>query len=433
MNTYAKQLKNNIYSLISEIAEQPGKFTTTNPNAFSRNTKWTLSAVMKFILSFGSGSLGMEIGDFFQYKEGFPTVSAFVQQRKKLSYTAFEQLFYKFNKKSIVVPKLFKGYRLLAIDGSDIDIPYNPKEKNCLEEKQRSKIYMHGFFDLLGKIYIDAYIERNLAKDETGRACDMVDRIDERFPSIIVADRNYESYNFFAHVEEKSMDYVVRIKDINSTGMLSGMPLPKEDEFDITRRIFIHHKHSLCSQMMPHKHKYIAKNKRFDYENAATQDGYEMLIRFVRFKLTNSTYECLATSLSEELFPVADLKEIYGKRWGIETGFRELKHIMGLSAFHSKQENSILQEIYARLIIYNYSMLITGKIHIKEKNLKNKLQINYTQAIRICQHYFRQLDFNVLYDIETTIQRFLLPVRPHRSYKRTTQETNTKNFNYRLA
>ena len=108
MNTYAKQLKNNIYSLISEIAEQPGKFTTTNPNAFSRNTKWTLSAIMKFILSFGSGSLGMEIGDFFQYKEGFPTVSAFVQQRKKLSYTAFEQLFYKFNQKIIVVPRIFK-------------------------------------------------------------------------------------------------------------------------------------------------------------------------------------------------------------------------------------------------------------------------------------------------------------------------------------
>lgn len=433
MNTYAKHLKDLIHSLIFELSKSPEQFITFDPHAFTRNSKWNLPTLMNFILSFGCNSLGYEIGDFFHYKNGFPTVSSFVQQRKKLNYTAFEHLFHKFNTASISVPKLFKGYRLCAIDGSEIDIPYNPKESNCPKGKQCSKIYMHGLFDLLGKVYIDSFIERNLAQDEPGRACDIVDRIDERFPSVIVADRNYESYNFFAHVEEKLLDYIVRVKDINSNGMLSGMILPKEDEFDITRRIFIHHKHSLCSKMMPHKHKYIAKNKRFDYDIPDTQDGYEIIIRFVRFKLTDSTYECLATSLPEELFSVADLKEIYGKRWGIETGFRELKHIMGLSAFHSKQENSILQEIYARLIIYNYSMLITGKIQIKEKNLKNRLQINYTQAIRICQHYFRQLDSNVLYDIETTIQRFLLPVRPHRTYKRTTQETNTKKFNYRLA
>ena len=426
MNTYAAQLKEIIHSLITEIAKHPGKFITTNPNAFTRSSQWNLSSIMNFILGFGSNSLGYEIGDFFQYKEGFPTVSAFVQQRKKLSYTAFEHLFHSFNRKSINAPKLFKGYRLLAIDGSEIKVPKQA------DEEQDLNLYMHGLFDVLGKVYIDTITEKHSEKNEPGRACDMVDRIDDKYPAIIIADRGYEGYNFFAHIEAKLLDYVVRIKDINSNGILSGIALPEEKEFDITRRIFIHRSHDLRTKMMPCKHKYLAKNKRFDYGNSES-DGYEMIIRFVRFKLTDSTYECLATSLSKELFSVNDLKKIYQKRWGIETGFRELKHIMGMSAFHSKQENSILQEVYARLIMYNYSMLITGRIQIKKKNLKNELQINYTQAIRICQHYFRQLDFNVLYDIETTIQRFLLPVRPHRSYKRTTQETNIKNFNYRLA
>lgn len=385
---------------------------------------------MKFILRFGSNSLGSEIGDFFHYKEGFPTVSSFVQQRKKLKYTAFEQLFHAFINKTSSTPKLFKGYRLLAIDGSDIFLPYNPKESNCIEKNHTSKIHLNGLFDLLGKIYIDAFVEKNLEKNETAIGCDIIDRLDNRYPAIITADRNYENYNFFAHIEENGFDYVVRIKDRNSTGILSGMVLPDRDTFDITVQIFIEGKHSLKTKLLPQKYKYVAKKKRFDYRN---HGSYEMLLRLVRFKLADNTYECLATSLSEEIFSIEELKEIYRRRWGIETAFRELKHIMGLSAFHSKQENSILQEVYARVIMYNFSMLITGKVQIKEKNLKNKLQINYTQAIRICRHFFNCLDFEAEYNVEATIQRFLLPVRPNRQYNRTASKPNTKNFNYRLA
>ena len=430
MNTYAKQLKTLINSLISEISRCPGEFTTFDSNAFTRNSKWNLATMMKFILRFGSSNLGSEIGDFFHYKEGFPTVSSFVQQRKKLKYTAFEQLFHRFNSKNASVPKLFKGYRLFAIDGSDIILPYNPKESNCLEKKHISKIHLNGLFDLLSKIYVDAFVEKNLEKNENAAGCAIIDRLDDKYPAIITADRNYENYNFFAHIEERGFDYIVRIKDINSTGILSGMELPAQDTFDVTVQIFLEGNHSLKTKLMPQKYKYVAKKKRFDYRD---NGSYEMLIRLVRFKLTDNTYECLATSLSEEIFSAEELKEVYRRRLGIETAFRELKHIMGLSAFHSKQENSILQEVYARLIMYNFSMFITGKIQLKEKNLKNKLQINYTQAIQICRHFFNCLDFEVKYDVEATIQRFLLPVRPNRQYSRTAPKPNTKNFNYRLA
>ena len=50
-----------------------------------------------------------------------------------------------------------------------------------------------------------------------------------------------------------------------------------------------------------------------------------------------------------------EIKELYHKRWGIETSFRELKYAIGLSALHSKKRESIKQEIYARLLLYNFS------------------------------------------------------------------------------
>ena len=65
-------------------------------------------------------------------------------------------------------------------------------------------------------------------------AADMVKQLDEKYPVILLADRGYETYNLFAHVEERLFDYVIRIKDFNSNGILSGIDFPDEDEFDIT-------------------------------------------------------------------------------------------------------------------------------------------------------------------------------------------------------
>lgn len=172
---------------------------------------------------------------------------------------------------------------------------------------------------------------------------------------------------------------------------------------------------------------------RSDYISNSKSPDYELTIRFVRFKLTDDTYEVLATSLPEEIFSVGDLKEIYRQRWGIETGFRELKYIMGLSAFHSKKENSILQEVFARLTMYNFSMFIIMEIRPKEKDRRYQQQVNFTQAINICLNYFRYRGKEPPYDIEATIQRFLLPIRPNRKYQHRAVSTTVVSFNYRLS
>ena len=50
---------------------------------------------------------------------------------------------------------------------------------------------------------------------------------------ILVADRGYENYNIFAHAIEKGWKFAIRVKDKNSNGIVSGLNLPPNDEFDI--------------------------------------------------------------------------------------------------------------------------------------------------------------------------------------------------------
>ena len=78
-----------------------------------------------------------------------------------------------------------------------------------------------------------------------------MDRISEKHPVIIMADRGYENYNLFAHIEERLFDYVVRVRDSDNSCMVSGLNLPKTEEYDITKRVRLTQKNISIFQRSP--------------------------------------------------------------------------------------------------------------------------------------------------------------------------------------
>ena len=118
-------------------------------------------------------------------------------------------------------------------------------------------------------------------------------------------------------------------------------------------------------------------------------------------------------------------------RWGIETSFRELKYAVGLGCFHSKKVEYIKQDIYARVILYNYCERITMNVVIHQKDTKHEYQMNYTIAIHICRYFLRN-DIAPP-DVEKLIQKNLLPVRPGRWDPRKVKPKSAVSFLYRIA
>lgn len=93
---------------------------------------------------------------------------------------------------------------------------------------------------MCSKVFIDAVIQRGLKENKTDAACTIVDQPAETYPVIIVADRGYENYNLFAHIEKRLFNYVIRIRDIGSrASMSSEFDFPSEGTFDLTRDIII--------------------------------------------------------------------------------------------------------------------------------------------------------------------------------------------------
>lgn len=434
MNTYAENLKQSLLSLIYEMEEKELKNYVRNPDTdFKRQRKFGFSTVVRFILSMGSSTLGQELMNFFQFNPCFPSVSAFVQQRQKIKAEAFEYLFRRFANMQNDVD-LFEGYRLLAVDGSDVILPLNLDEPYAFPESKCSILHLNALFDIINRQYLDAVIQGKRDANETAAVVTMTERLSEKFPVIIVADRGYENYNFFAHVEERLFDYVVRLRNSKNSSMFSGLGLPEKETFDITKDVIIT-RHSTGPYMVnKEKYKYMTKRARFDFIPDSKHPDYEMTIRFVSFQLETGDFEVLATSLPPDIFSAEKLKEIYHLRWGIETAFRSIKHVTGLAAFHTKKADCAFQEIYARLIMYNFSMLIANKVEIPEEpHRKYRYLANFAQTIRLCMEYFRIQNSSPPLDLQALLPRFILPERKGRLYTRNVQSQGAKAFNYRLA
>lgn len=80
---------------------------------------------------------------------------------------------------------------------------------------------------------MDTTVQPSRMKNESTAMTDMIDRFDLNIKMIIMANREYETYNIFAHTEKKGMNYLIRVKNKNSNEMISSYDLPEEDEFDV--------------------------------------------------------------------------------------------------------------------------------------------------------------------------------------------------------
>ena len=438
MVNYPMFVKDKLTDIIKEMAESPEYFVKNPGQDFTRIRKFTFESVIRLLLSMGGNSLYKELLEYFSYDTDTASSSAFIQQRNKILPFALEFLFNEFTN-SFDDHKTYEGYRLLAIDGSDLNIAHNPKDSDTYfqslpnNSKGFNLLHLNAMYDLCNKLYVDVCIQPGKKMNEYRALTDMVDRSKIDDSVIIIADRGYESYNVFAHIEQKGWKYLIRVKDRNSNGILSGCNLPTTEEFDTQIHLTLTRKQTNEVKAHPEIYKFVPKKSTFDYLDLHKNKFYPISFRVLRIKVSDNTYQTFITNLSLFEFSPEKIKALYHMRWGIETSFRELKYAIGLSSFHSKKVEYITQEIFARLIMYNFCEIITLHVIIKQKPTKYGYQVNFTVAIHICRYFFRCLDNVHPPDVEALIQKNVLPVRKGRTNPRKIRHKATVSFNYRVA
>ena len=413
---------------------RPGKDNT-------RNRKFPFQKMISSILAFRAGSLNREIMDHFGFDPSVGSSSAFIQQRAKILPEAFEYLFQSFSEKTDD-NKRYRGYRLLAIDGSDLQIAANPNDPDSFfpgtdGQRPYNLLHINAMYDLLQATYSDALVQKRRNSDEHGALTQMVDRSSVN-SALLLADRGYESYNNLAHIQEKGWHFLIRIKD-GAKGIASGLTLPDTEEYDIPFDIALTRKQSNETKLLfkdKNHYKFLPSNVRFDYlpSSSCKHDPavfYNLHFRIVRFPISETVCESIITNLDPELFPASEIKRLYAMRWGIETSFRDLKHTLGLLHLHAKKVEFILQEIFAKLTMYNFCELITQSVVIQQGKRKHNYKVNFSDSVHICFEFF--LGKLSPLKLETLLAKFISPIRPGRSDKRKLSQRTAVSFLYRVA
>lgn len=433
MTNYSTMVKNNLISIIKEMEKSPEAFVKNPGKDFSRHRKLTFECMIRFLLSMNGNTLSTELLEYFNYDIEVPTVSAFVQQRAKILPSALEYLFKAFNG-TYDKQKLFMGYHCLAVDGTKLNIPHNPNDsKTYVRSSEQARgynlLHLNALYDLKSKLYVESCLQVQKEKNETGALVDMVNRSTLAEPTLIIADRGYESYNVFAHLEEKGWKYMIRVKDKSSSSIVSTLPIPETETFDECFKLTLTRKQTKEIKANPQTYKFLPNNSRFDYFELNDTLFYPLNFRVLRFKISETSYETIITNLDTEEFSPEIIKELYHLRWGVETSFRELKYTIGLAHLHSKKMDFIVQEVLAKLIMYNFCEMITLNVALEKKDRKHEYQANFTVAIHLCKEFFR----GRVMLIEELIKKHILPIREGRHYERRIRTKSLVGFMYRVA
>lgn len=436
-----KQVKKLLLSEIKSVADRFNEFCVKSDRHFTRNRKLPFETVIKTVIGMESKSLTNELINIFDSNPNLPSASAFVQQRSKIKPEAFKTVFDSFTSK--ITKNVSTDFRILAVDGSDIQIATNPKDLSSYHpgvngQKPYNLLHLNALYDLENHIYTDAVIQGRMDWNEHSALQEMVDASNIS-KALVIADRGYESYNNMAHIQEKGWCFLIRIKD-GISGIKNGLELPDSDEFDIDISLKLSRKQTKEMKELYIKeknhYKFIPHSTPFDYLDTKLRkyepiQFYELHFRIVRFKISDDSYETILTNLSSTEYRPDKLKALYAARWGIETSFRDLKYTVGLLDFHSKKVMCIQQEIYAHLIMYNFSEMITSHVVIEKKQRKYTYKANFSVAAHMCRLFYQGKTTSP--NLETIIARNIIPIRTDRHRERKLTVKVFHGFLYRVA
>jgi hypothetical protein len=328
----------------------------------------------------------------------------------------------------------------VACDGCEFNITRNPNDSdtfhppNGKSTKGFNMLHTISLYDILSKRYLDCVVQPGRHKNEFRAICDLVDRYSYGGIPIFIADRGCSSYNFFAHAKEKGVLFIVRAKDINTRRLLNLVTLP--DRIDTGVDIILSRSQSVKKRKSPElagQYRYISSEVTFDYIEHGSDNEYPLSLRIVRVEVSEGVFQNIITNLPADEFSADEIKRLYRLRWDIETSFRDLKHTIGTTNFHSKKTEYIEQEIWGRLILFNFCAVITTNVVIAQGDTKHVYQVNFAMAMKICHHFIRLKEDKPPPDVEALIGSYSLPIRHDRNFARQHRFQLPASFCYRFS
>ena len=402
---------------------------------FTRNRKINFIHLIVLITQGLSRSIQRELNSFYQKIQGSDfsilhvTKSAFSQARAKLKPEAFAEL----NRVGIksfyrdAPYKTWRGFRLLAIDGSTAVLP---KHSSVVEEfgttgfgpyadSPRSVARISMLYDLLNLTTLDARIDRyDVAEGTLARM-----HMDSMEPSkdLVVMDRGYPSLPLMFELQQRGIHYCIRMRE--------------DWWLEVRKMVAAGEKDKLVTFRLPAKDKGLLKKYN-------TTD-LSIRCRLVVVDLPEGGIEVLCTSvLDKETLPYECFITLYHYRWNIEEGYKLYKSRVQLEAFSGKTANAVKQDFFAKVFMMTTTAVLAFPVEEqirKEQGpggRKHSHKVNRTNALSMVREisfklFIAKIIAPAIDALDNILRLTTEIVRPGRKVPRNKTKKKPPSMNYK--
>ena len=396
--------------------------------SFTKNRKLPLERMVYLIISLLKRSLSVELEDFFQsycQDEQCASKAALSKQRQKLDYSFFTlwntllvKSFYECYQHHV---KRWKGFRLMAIDGSTAYLINKPEliTHFGVQTNQSTSIAMGQIMeihDVLNDLTVcSAMYPIDMSEQQV--AYQWIPYLEP--DTLTIYDRGYPSFSaLYLHLEqEQPLHFVMRCRNNFNKEVMAFMSSAN------------------TSQVVTFKATNTAI-KELEKHGYKLTNASAIVVRLIKVKLSDGSIETLITSLLDENeYPESIFSDLYFKRWGIETNYSIRKNNLQMEVFSGYKVNTVLQDFYAGIFVGNLQNILSKPaqtaITKKTEGRKYRYKSNKNVALGVLKKYIVRIFMEqdpreIIIELESLFAKYIEPVRPERSFPREVKGKRTK-------
>lgn len=401
-----------------------------NIKSFVRERVLTFPVLISFLINLAKKSLQVSLNEFCKASELLSvTKQAFSKARKKLSPKAFILLNHKLIEEyySDNVFSTWKGFRLIAVDGSDIQLPQKENLKNTFGRAMNqngSTLAMAKIsyaYDVLNHLTLDAQIDycKTSERDLAVKHIDAIQQCNHDITNdLFIYDRGYPSIGLLFYLSSQKKDFLIRCTPSSCFGQV-------KQAFDQGKTDVILRLHA--SQANDEQIKEIKKRVP-----SLAREGAYVDIRVVVVILSTGEKELLITSLiDQKAYRKDEFKSLYGLRWFVEENYKWHKVAFQLENFSGQTPLAIEQDLFSLVFAANMASLLIQeaqeemKEDLEAKSLKYAYKINKRAAVATLKDQLLvgildpEVDMEALCKcLKEALKKSLCPIRPNRKFER---------------
>lgn len=296
-----------------------------------------------------------------------PSRGSVTKARKRLPLALWDKLFAHVSQTAQTWGEAFaywRGHRVVLLDGTCVSMPDEPALVEAFgvntgyHGKGRYPLARVATLCLAGTMTVIAYALGGYRQSEWALALTILDTL--RKGDLLVADRYFAAAHYYWRYQSLGLEFLTRTHQCLIVSRIKRVQSYSRNDFL----------------------GWLTINK--SYRRKDPQLPPRLLVRFVQATIRirgRRQVIWLATSLSDaQAYPAAEIVELYGRRWRIETAFEQLKVRLSADVLRSHSPEGVRKEFAARCIALNlvHSMILeAASLHHVDP-----MRISFAYAVR---------------------------------------------------